>query len=80
MTMTDATFQVATTVYVTVSLKAVELKQAMLHSGSSLYIISLIVLDVVGIHRDRIMRHPIEVSSCRGNITCTIGFVNLDSG
>lgn len=50
----------------------------MLDAGSSLYIISLSILNAVGILRDRITRQPIEPSSFRGNYTYTIGFVNLD--
>lgn len=59
-------------------MKVVELKRAMLDLGSWLNIISLSVLDAVGVSQDRITRQPIEVSSFRDNCTYTMVFVNLD--
>lgn len=50
----------------------------MLDSGSSINIISLVMLDAVSILRERITRQPIEVSSSRGHKTLTVAFVNLD--
>lgn len=58
-------------------MNGVELKRDTLDSGSSLNIISLSALDAINMPQDRITRQPIEVSSIRGNITYTIGFVNL---
>lgn len=42
--------------YITANVKGVELKRTRLNQGSSLNIISLAVLDIVGIPRDRITR------------------------
>lgn len=47
----------------------------MLEPGSSLNIISLLVLEAVGIPRDKTMKQPIEVSGFGGNIY-TLGFEN----
>lgn len=54
------------------------MKRAMLDPRSLLNIISLLVLEVVGLPRDRIMRQSIEVSGLGGNCSYSIGFVHLD--
>lgn len=56
----------------------VELKGAMLDQGSSLNIISLPVLDAMGVPQENITRQPIAVSGFRGGCTYTMGFVSLD--
>lgn len=80
MMTSDATSQTGTTrsFYVTASVNGVELQSAMLDWGSSINIISLAVLDAVGIPREWITRQPVKVSSFRGHITFSVGFVNLD--
>lgn len=50
----------------------------MLDCGSSLNIISLFVLDLVGVPWENITRRPIEVTGFGGDRTHTLGFVNLD--
>lgn len=65
-------------VYVTASINGVELKWAMLNLGSSLNIVSLSILDAVGIPRERITRQLIEGSSLRVHNTYNLGFVNID--
>lgn len=62
--------------YITVSVKGVELKRAMLDPGSSIKIISLLTVAAVGVPRDKIVRQPIEVSSFRDQKAFTVGFVN----
>lgn len=58
--------------------KELELKRAMLNQELSLNIISLPVLDAVGVRRDDMTGHPMEVSGFGGNCIYTLGFVNLD--
>lgn len=60
--------------YVTAKVRDVKLKRAMLDHGSSLNIISLPILDAMGVPRENITRQPIEVSGFGGNCTYTIGF------
>lgn len=55
--------------YTTASIREIVLKLAMLDPGSSLSIIFLSVLDVVGVSRDSITRQAIEVSEFGGNPT-----------
>lgn len=43
-----------------------------------MHIISLLIIDAVGVSREKIVRKPIEVSSFRGNKSSTIVFVSLD--
>lgn len=63
--------------YVTASIRDVELN--MLELGSSLNIISLLILDIVGIPPDKITTQSMKVSSFFGdNCTYTMGFVNVD--
>lgn len=47
--------------YVTVMVREVECKRTMLDQGSSLNIISLLVLDLVGVPQDNITRQSIKV-------------------
>lgn len=56
----------------------VELKGVMLDSGSLINIISLALLDAVGISKERPRGSPYEVSSIRGHRTFTIWYVKLD--
>lgn len=62
----------------TANVKGVELKRAMLDPGSSINIISLLILDTVDVSREKIVRQPIKTSSFRESKTFIIGFVNLD--
>lgn len=61
--------------YITASMNVVELERFMLDFGSSINIISLSTLDMVGNSRDKIITQLTEVSSFRGNKTFTIDFV-----
>lgn len=64
--------------YITTNMNVVKLKRVMIDPESSINIIFLLVLDAVGISRDKVVRQPIEESSFRGHRTFTIGFVSLD--
>lgn len=59
--------------YVTVSVRDVELKRAMTDLRSSLNIISLFMLQAVRMRQDIIRRGPIEVSDFIGYSTWTLG-------
>lgn len=59
-------------------MKDVELNNAMLDLRSLLNIVSLAVLDAIGIPRERITRQPIEISSFRGHNGYAMGFINLN--
>lgn len=59
-------------------MKGVDLKRAMLDPGSLMNIISLSVLDAIGLPLDIITMQPIQGPSFRGNRTYTMGFLNLD--
>lgn len=63
--------------YVTRSIRKVELKRSMLDPGSLVSIISLSVLDAIGVP-DNIKGQPIEVSGFGDNSLYILGFVNLD--
>lgn len=64
--------------YVTTSIREVEMKRAMTDLGSFLNIISPSVLMVVAITQEKITRQPIEVFGFRGKCEYTLFFVNLD--
>lgn len=64
--------------YVIATVNGIELNRALLDSGYSINIISLAVLDAVGIAREKITGKPIEVYIFRGHKTFTVGFANLD--
>lgn len=63
--------------YVTAKVRDVELKRVLL-DASSLNIISLDVLDDLGIPREKIQKHPFEVSSFNGSWSYTVGSISLD--
>lgn len=64
--------------YVTTNVRDVELKRVLLDAGSSLNIISLDVLEDIGLPRERIQKQPFEVSSFNGSRTYTIGSISFD--
>lgn len=64
--------------YITAEVRDVELRRVLVDVGSSLNIISLYVLDDIGVHREKIQKQLFEASSFNRNRTYTIGLLILD--
>lgn len=64
--------------YVIANVRDVELKRVLLDAGSSLNIVSLDVLEDIGVPRKRIQKQPFEASSFNGSRTYTVGSISLD--
>lgn len=58
------------------NVSGLELKRAIRNPGSSIKIISLIVLDAIGILREKITRKPIDIRL--GDKKLPLEFANLD--
>lgn len=64
--------------YVKASIRNFKLRRTMVDPGCSLIIIHLSTHKAVGILRGRIVKQHVEVSGFGGNMSFTIGFINLD--
>lgn len=59
-------------------IRDIELRCAMVDPGSSLNIMPLYTIEVVGIPRDRIFKQPVKVSGSKVMHHSVFGFINLD--
>lgn len=64
--------------YITTKVRAIELRRVLLGVGLSLNIISLDVLDDIGVPGEKIQKQPFEISNFNGTRTYTIGSISLD--
>lgn len=64
--------------YMPAYISYVDLISTIVDPGYSLKFMPLSTLETVGIRRDKIIKHSVEVSSFRGNASFTLGFINLD--
>lgn len=50
----------------------------MVDPGSSLNIMSLLILEAVGIQREHVVKQPIEIFSFGGDMSLKLGYFNVD--
>lgn len=77
-TRRDVPIQHNQPLYVTARVRDTEMRRVLIDAGSSLNIISLDILDDIGIPREKIQKQPFEVSSFNGSRTYTVGSLSLD--